>query len=238
MVFWLLPVIKAQEMNENDYLEYIPVVEVKKCRDFEITGKGVSPEWDKSPWLKLWKVQLGEDLYTTKAKVLYSDHGIYFLVNCVDKKLSATIRENMGDLYTEDVVEVFIWPNIQEAIYFEYEISPLDKELVLMVPNTEGTFHGWLPWHYEAGRKIIHKTTVQGGAQEPGAAIEGWTTEFYIPFALLTGLKNVPPTSGMQWRMNICRIDYDGEEPIHWTWSRGVGNQFHNYQSFGIFRFE
>lgn len=225
-------------MDEENIMEYIPIVHVKMTADFEISGKGDAPEWEKATWLKLWKTELGEDHYTTKAKVLHSGRGLYFLVHCTDKKLTATIQEDMGDLYTEDVVEVFIWPNIQEAIYFEYEISPLNKELVLMVPNTDGTFHGWLPWHYEGRRKIEHKTSVQGGPMEPGAEIEGWTAEFFIPFELLTGLKNVPPQPGMQWRMNICRIDYDQEEPIHWTWSRGVGNKFHNYQSFGIFRFE
>ncbi|EFK96315.1 lipoprotein [sediment metagenome] len=243
LLIWLLPLaavssLKSQDMDKNDKINYIPVADIKKTADFEITGDGSSREWEKAVWMELWKVQFGEDQRPVKAKVMYSGKGLYFLAECVDKKLTCPVNEDMGDLYTGDVVEVFIWPNVEEAVYFEYEISPLNNELVLMVPNDNGTFHGWLPWHYEGDRKIIHKTKVSGGKQENGAEVTGWTAEFFIPFVLLTGLGNVPPESGSQWRMNICRIDYDGEETIHWTWSPGTSNKFHSYQRFGIFRFE
>ena len=45
--------------------------------------------------------------------------------------------------------EVFLWPDERDPIYFEYEISPLGRELPILVPNLDGKFLGWRPWHYE-----------------------------------------------------------------------------------------
>jgi hypothetical protein len=53
------------------------------------------------------------------------------------------------DLWNEDVVEAFFWTDESNPIYFEYELSPLNYELPILVPNNKGKFLGWLPWHYE-----------------------------------------------------------------------------------------
>lgn len=39
------------------------------------------------------------------------------------------IQEDMSSLYLEDVAEVFLWPREELPVYFEYELSPLDREL-------------------------------------------------------------------------------------------------------------
>lgn len=137
-------------------------------------------------------------------------------------------------MYEEDVVEIFLWTDEQYPIYFEYELSPLNYELPILVPNFNGDFFGWLPWQYEGERKAIHATNVKGGKKEPGSKIAQWTAEFFIPFELLKPLRNVPPVKGTRWRANMYRIYYDEGKSKTWEW-QPVSGTFHSIQEFGTF---
>ena len=215
-----------------------PDLIIRKTMDFHIDGTGSSGEWEKVEWVDIPQRTNSSVQYETKAKVLYSDTGMYFLVECQEKKLTASLMGYMKDLWDEDVVEVFLWTDEKYPIYFEYEISPLNQELVLIVPNFDGDFLGWIPWHYDQeARQIKHMTSVKGGKKEPGAAIDSWTSEFFIPFALLEPLKNVPPEPGMEWRMNIYRMDYDTGMRVTWEW-KPTDKTFHEFEKFGRIVFE
>lgn len=209
---------------------------VKKCGDFQITGNGTSENWKNTGWIDIARQGAGPSVYTTKAKVLYSDTGIYFLFNCEDKKLTATLQGDFLDLYNEDVVEVFLWPDESFPVYFEYELSPLNYELPIMVPNYRGKFFGWRPWHYEGDRMTRHATATTGGEKISGGTVTGWSAEFFIPYKLLVPLNNVPPVSGTKWRANMYRIDYDNGT-THFAWQK-IDRSFHEYNHFGTFIFE
>ncbi len=210
---------------------------IKKVDDFEISGDGSDPSWDQTAWIRLAPRKKATADYQTRAKVLYSSLGLYFLFRSEDKVLTATMQHDFDHIYKEDVVEVFLWPDERHPIYFEYEVSPLNVELPIIIPNIDGKFLGWVPWDYEGSRKIKHMTAIQGGKQEPHADIDGWSAEFFIPFELLRPLANVPPHPGVTWRANLYRIDYDLEKPNQWTW-RPVKTNFHDFRRFGYFLFE
>ena len=211
-------------------------ITVKKCQDFEITGNGSSASWDRTEWINLSQQGQNASPYQTQAKVLYSETGIYFLFNCEDKKLTSSMKADNLNLWEEDVVEVFLWTNEKFPVYFEYELSPLNFELPIMVPNYEGTFLGWLPWHYEGDRKTKHATSAVGGNLIGGGTVSGWIAEFFIPYKLLTPLDQVPPVSGTKWRANMYRIDYDNGAS-HFAWQK-TDRSFHEYNKFGTFIFE
>ncbi len=209
---------------------------VRPCEDFDVSGDGSAPSWSKTEWINLAQRVDQPDTYNTRAKVLYSETGIYFLFDCEDQILAATITEHNQDLWEEDVVEVFLWTGEDFPVYFEYEISPLNFELPIMVPNDKGHFFGWLPWHYEGDRKIQHATSVKGGKKESRAPIKAWMAEFFIPYKLLSPLPQVPPEAGTKWRANMYRIDYDqGETTFSW---QETSETFHEYNKFGTFIFE
>ena len=147
--------------------------------------------------------------YDTRFKVLYSTTGLYFLMEGTDRKLTATMAEDFMDLWNEDVFEVFLWTDERYPVYFEYEISPLNHELPILVPNFGGQFLGWRPWHFERDRLTRKATAIIGGPKEPHASIEGWRAEFFIPYTLLKPLQNVPPKAGTRWRANFYRMDHD-----------------------------
>ena len=214
-----------------------PSLRVVSVPDFEISGQGTHDRWNRTEWIDLPLRHGPASGLTTQAKVLYSETGIYFLMQCADELLTVTLTEDFANLYKEDVVEVFLWTDEAQPLYFEYELSPLDYELPIIIPNRDGEFFGWRPWHYEGERRTRHATSVQGGEKQSGAAINGWTAEFFIPYALLKPLGNVPPRAGTRWRANIYRIDYDAAEPRYWQWQPTTGS-FHEYQRFGTFVFE
>jgi hypothetical protein len=238
-VFFVLCFILSFE-NVNYGLSVVSydldTVIVKKCIDFKVTGEGTSEQWKNADWISLAVQDKPVSSYQTKVKTLYSEKGIYFLFNCEDKKLTSAMKGDNLNLWEEDVVEVFLWTDENFPVYFEYELSPFNYELPIMVPNNKGNFLGWLPWHYEGERKTQHATSVSGGKLESGGAITGWIAEFFIPYKLLVPLSNVPPKSGTRWRANMYRIDYDnGEVPFAW---QKTTRTFHEYNKFGTFLFE
>src|ERR1700688_1938389 len=151
------------------------VLTVNKTKDFEITGDGTAVNWNEEKWLPLLKRKHG-DVYLTKLKILYSDSGIYCLYYCQDNKLTSTLREDYADLFNEDVVEAFFWTDESVPMYFEYELSPFNYELPILVPNIKGNFLGWRPWHYEGNRKTRHATHVI----KDNKGIIAWTGGFFI----------------------------------------------------------
>ncbi|WP_414617400.1 carbohydrate-binding family 9-like protein [Dyadobacter sp. 32] len=217
------------------------VLTIKKTSDFEVNGAGTAPQWKTADWFEL-TVQKGPrqpepgKQFDTRVKILYSDKGIYFLYNCADQKLTATITEDFGALFTEDVVEVFLWPDTDVPIYLEYEVSPLNYELPILVPNIKGRAQGWKPWHYNDTNKVRHATSVQGGEKKSMSAITGWMAEFFIPFALMNPIASKMPLPGTKWRGNFYRIDYD-VPTTYYSWKQTNGS-FHDYQKFGTLIFE
>ena len=214
----------------------LPNLLVQRCDDFEVTGLGDAPAWQRAVWEVMTLRIPSAVSYETRFKLLYSANGLYVLFDGRDRILTATQREDFGDLWTEDVFECFFWTDPTRPIYFEYEISPLGHELPILVPNIDGRFLGWRPWHYTGARCTRRRVSVQGGPQTPLATIEGWRAEVFIPYELFSPLAQVPPRPGMRWRANFYRMDYDAGQVSSWHWA-AVGESFHEYDKFGTLQF-
>ena len=209
-----------------------PRLVVKPSGDFEVTGTGEHPSWKPVEWTAMRRRQPDGLPYTTRFKMLYSNTGLYFLMDGTDRTLTATMNEDFMDLWNEDVFEVFLWTDERYPVYFEYEISPLNYELPILIPNFGGQFLGWRPWHYEKDRQTRKATSITGGPKTSRATIQGWRAEFFVPYTLLRPLQNVPPKPGTRWRGNFYRMDYDNGNRTQWDWAP-VGPSFHEYQKFG-----
>ena len=214
-----------------------PTLRVRLTEDFEVTGAGDAPAWKAADWTPLRKRQADGHPYEARFKLLYSKTGLYVLLDGTDRKLTTTGRPDFANLWEEDVYEAFFWTDESAPLYFEYEISPLAFELPILVSNNNGTFMGWTPWYYLNERKIRKATAARGGPKEKGAAVEGWSAEVFIPFALFKGVNNSPPRAGTRWRANFYRMDYDDGRKTQWDWAP-VGPSFHEYRNFGILNFE
>ena len=223
---------------------------VKHTDDFTITGDGSSEEWNNAEWNVItqrssetlrkegWRMKPGSDnlnpFYKTTFKILYSDKGIYCLYKCEDSSITATLKEDYANLFDEDVVEAFFRPDTTLPAYFEYELSPLNYELPILILNKNGNTKGWKPWRYEGSHRTIHAVKIN--EKKANNHRFTWTAEFFIPFNLLTPMENVPPSKGTTWRANFYRIDYD-RHPVFSGWQLTKQN-FHDYKRFGIIEFE
>lgn len=167
-------------------------------------------------------------------KALYSDKGLYFLFDCADRKLSVTYDKDYEPLYREDVLEVFLWPDTTEVVYFEYELSPLNYQWPVQVSQIGGRYHG-MPVRYEDKKLIQHATHVEGGEKKSMATVTGWKAEFFISYKVMGSLIRKLPQPGTRWRGNFYRVDND-EGYTTWTW-KNTGLNFHNYHKFGTLVF-
>lgn len=209
---------------------------VRHCIDFIITGKGENPAWQKTKWVTLNKIDKVQNDQESKFKILYSATGLYVLFSGQDEKLTSSFKNDFENLYMGDVFEVFFHPDISQPIYFEYEISPLGKELVLLISNRNGKFGRWMPWHYEE-KKVLKKVNIAGGRMKSNAHVQGWSAELFFPYQLLNTMMNVPPVSGMRWNANFCRLDYDSGKMIKWSWSP-IKVSFHEFEKYFPVQFE
>ena len=242
VIVYCTPVVLTAQTTTGNLL-------VKHTNDFTITGDGSASEWNNASWNTIfqrdyetlkksgWQIEkdsADRPLYETSFKVLYSDKGIYCLYKCEDSTITATIKEDYGALYNEDVVELFLRPDTSLPCYFEYELSPLNCELPIMIINNKGNAMGWKPWHYDNRRKTIHAININKSKTNNGRFI--WTAEFFIPYSLLAPTVSSRPVKGTLWRGNFYRIDYD-VSPAFSSWQLTRQN-FHDYERFGLIEFD
>jgi hypothetical protein len=208
-------------------------IEIKRSADFEICGQGTAAPWETTGWIEIPRRTQGRVDYSTRVRILYSETGIYFLFHCEDRVITATMKADNLDLWKEDVVEVFLMPDEKYPLYFEYQLSPLNYELTLLIPNLEGNFLGWLPWKYEGDRQTRRKATILTDSQ---GSVTGWNAEFFIPWKLMEPLITGPPLPGDTWKANMYRLDYDNGA-TRFSWQETERN-FHEPHNFGTFIFK
>lgn len=209
---------------------------VKKCIDFGITGKGDHHEWDKTTWTRLTKIDLYGDEQKTEFKVMYSPTGLYVTFRGDDNKITSAYQNDGDDLYDADVFEVFLHPIPSSPMYFEYEISPLEKELILLITNNKGKFSAWLPW-YKVEKRTEKKVFIENGKKENGSMSKSWSAEIFMPYQLIDPLGAEAPKSGTKWNANFCRLDYDSGKMVKFSWSP-IKTAFHEFEKYKSIIFE
>ncbi|MFI5123934.1 MAG: carbohydrate-binding family 9-like protein [Chitinophagales bacterium] len=234
MLGWLM--IQASGGKLCAQLPSSEILKVIKCNDFGINGKGTNPEWAKTSWHPLIRLDSAGINYSTRFKILYAAKGIYVLFDGKDNRISTNFDQDFQDLYNADVFEVFFQPDTSMSLYLEYEVNALNKELVLLIPNLSGRASGWLPFHYKM-KSVQKKVDIIGGKAEPGASIKSWSAELFFPYQIFDPLLNVPPVSGTVWHANFYRLDYDSGSMVKWSWAP-IAHSFHEFKKFGSIRFE
>lgn len=80
---------------------------VRRCSDFDLTGKDNNNEWSKTDWNYLTKLDKGGKVYATKFKILYSAKGVYVLFNGDDDKISTHYDQDFDDLFNGEFMKSF-----------------------------------------------------------------------------------------------------------------------------------
>jgi hypothetical protein len=218
-----------------------PIIEhvVPPTQPFDVSELAPSPAWLPFAWQTMARVGSGSSRYSTRFKVAYSAAGLSLLFDCEDERLSTSMVSFGDHVWKADCVEIFLQPDPAVPLYLQYDISPLGAEIVLLVPNADGCRHiGWLPWYYEESRRIRSAVFVRGGERAPGASVQGWSVEIFVPFALLVGTTRTEPTRGTRWRANFYRVDVDDDGARSmWAWCPRTGTSTHRYADYGALTF-
>jgi len=217
------------------------VLLIKRCADFVITGKGDNKAWEATAWSVLGKkVDAGGKNYGTQFKMIYADKGIYLLFRGEEGKVTTKNYKDFEEIYEGDVYEVFFHPDPAVPLYFEYEINPMGRELILTLARSKTNNLAWAPWptEYRQDRLVQRKVYVTGGQAAVGANINSWTAEIFFPYAIFGLLPKSPPQPGTKWNANFCRIDYDSGRMVQWSWSTRIRKDFHELENLGTIEFQ
>ena len=214
-----------------------PVMHVRATKDFEVTGDGSNAAWNQTEWVNLTRRSKDGHPYDARVKMLHSPQGLYVLFTGSDRQLTAKLNEDFLDLWNEDVFEFFLWPDERQSIYFEYEISPLGFELPILVPNVDGKFLGWRPWHYEGDRRTRKATHVSDGAKQSAQKSPAGRPRSSRRTNCSSRWQACRRSRARTGARNFYRVDYDDGRETSWDWAR-VGPSFHEFQKFGTLIFD
>ncbi len=156
-------------------------------------------------------------------RIARTEHAFRALFELTTPEPHATLQGFKQPLYKEDVAEMFIDPFGDAAVYFEFEVNPLNARLELVIRRTRYGARKDFNWICPGFQSATRRTAT------------GWNAEFYIPFA---DLPEAPPTS-KSWRVNFTRIDRPPNLPRELSaWSPTGMAQFHVPSRFGHIHFE
>jgi uncharacterized repeat protein (TIGR03806 family) len=220
-----------------------------ECRWTEspITLDGVAdePAWKHArpitsfhlPWLGD-KARLGRT--ATTARLLWDREYLYFHCEMEDSDLFADIKEHDGELWRNDVFEIFLRPDPEKTGYYEFQVNAAGAHFDAFYPKYDldnlakqsklGTFH------------MSSKVKLNGTLNKRDDVDKGWSVEGRIPWTdfVRTGGRPVP---GEKWKMNLCRYDYhkDWPEPelscVAPIRERKIGPFFHQSEDYAPLTF-
>ena len=142
----------------------------------------------------------------------------------------------MDKIWNGDVFEVFFHTDLEVTQYFEYEVNPLEKQLVLSISRLNNQGVSWIPFS-EDRYGVKNKVEVVGGTPAINSLIKSWSAEVFLEYKSLGLLQNVPPKSGTIWNANFYRIDHDTGNWATWSWSP-IEKNFHDLDKFRPIKFE
>lgn len=170
-------------------------------------------------------------LATTVA--LWHDREFFtFLFSCSDDHIRATYHSHDEPLYEQDVVEVFLAPEVLTR-YFEIEVSPNGTVFDATIDSPDGirqTMHADRAWTCHGLFVAVRKVIQSSGAMSIDTAVR-------IPFQALGRNAPVP---GETWRGNFFRIDRhpdQGDEYSAWRPTMKHPPDFHVAAAFGVLQF-
>lgn len=176
----------------------------------------------------------------TRARLLWDDTHLYYFAEMEDGALQATRTERDGELWLDDVFELFFKPKASEPGYYEFQATPLGTLLDIHYP--ERSSEGYARHRNQGSFGHAAKVFLRGAIGQPGGRDNGWQVEGRIPW---TDFKpsGGAPQPGDEWRFILCRYDYDprfgnAQKAELSTSSAGMVPDFHAHEHYAPIRFE
>jgi hypothetical protein len=217
--------------------------------EIKIDGNLTDAAWSSANVIELLTTDTGEKpRQPTEVRLLWNSECLYVGFLCYDRDIWGTIRERDGNIYDEEVVEVFLDPDCDLRTYIELEVSPHNTLFDAFVVNGKSLgqeMHVLRDWDSET---LQHAVSVDGTAKTSSSIDRAasanppdtsWSCEIAVPFKDLLTAPNIPPKVGDVWRMNLYRIDRGKTEAEdeYTAWSPTQKIDYHRPQHFGSLRF-
>ena len=139
----------------------------------------------------------------TRARLLWDREALYLFAELDDADITATVKEHDGEMWKDDVFEIFLRPSDEHPGYYEFEINPFGAIL-------DAFFSGDGLRGAEALRRgVFHleaKVSVRGTLNTSSDRDTGWSVEARIPWSDLNATGG-RPAPGEMWRVNLTRVD-------------------------------
>lgn len=193
--------------------------------------------WQKAKTLRFFVPVSGKNPESpTEAQVLWDNQFLYVGFKAYDKDIGSRLTQRDSPTYKEDVLEVFIQPNIHSEPYYNFEINALgtiyDAYNMRDVPFSQRA-----KWNCE---ELKVKIKIMGTLNNPADEDSYWQMEVAIPFKNLPVLGGKSPRPGDRWLFHLARYDYSAYLPEGKELSscaRLSKVNFHNSKDWLILRF-
>jgi hypothetical protein len=126
--------------------EYAPKNYICYLTDSDISVDGVLDEtsWQKAPWTDPFQDIRGDGhpqpLYETKAKMLWDENYFYVAARLEEPHVHGKITKRDAVIFRDNDFEVFIDPDGDTHLYYEFEMNALNTiwDLMLVKPYRDG----------------------------------------------------------------------------------------------------
>ena len=219
-----------------------------ECRFTElpikIDGKGDDEAWRHAQVIdNFYLPWLGKNARPAKtkttAKLLWDREYLYFLADMEDTDLYADVKEHDGQIWDNDVFELFFKPADDKPGYYEFQVSAAGTIMDMFLPRRGAG--GYKRFARDGAFHVEAKVRLRGTLNKWTDKDEGWSVEGKIPWTdfARTGGR---PAVGEKWKFALCRYDYsvDFEGPEQSTCaplkSSSVAD-FHKFEDYGTLHF-
>jgi uncharacterized repeat protein (TIGR03806 family) len=220
-------------------------VEPAECRwtnePIKIDGVADEQAWAKAQVIEnfamTWKAERSRTpKTTTKARLLWDREYIYFFAEMQDQDLFADITKHNGEIWNNDVFELFFKPADDKPGYFEFEVNAANATLDQFFIKREASGFGKLNDRFPFDLKTAVK--LRGTLNKRDDKDEGWSVEGRIrwrDFAPAGGR----PNPGEIWKFALCRYDYtkDQKDPELSSTAPLTQARFHKYEDYAPLKF-
>lgn len=166
------------------------------------------------------------DRLGTEIRLLWDADALYVSFRCQDDEpWAAGTIEHDGNVYMDDVVEVFLDPQGDGRQWMEFQVNPLNTTLDLMSLNVgDGAAQPNGRLVSTADLFSFRAWEATGLRTATGRIPGGWSAELAIPAAALTKRSGGGPLTARTMRGNLMRYDHPpkgdgGRELVHMNWA-------------------
>jgi hypothetical protein len=223
----------------------IPIYYIKKLpRGFSFSDGMNIQLWESINYMKLVDNLTGnEPRQNTWVKFGWTDSHLWAYFNCKDSHIKATIIEHDNkNIWTENVVEIFLDPLGLKHIYYELLVNCQNTGfdgIVHLASGKKGIgsgkgiqcFTDWNPCSF------IHRVTGRGIFNNSSKSDEFWEVVLCISFEEFYINNQKTPEPGDHWYFNIFRVDSGPWGRELYSWNATLIPDFHVSENFGIMEF-